>query len=67
MKRLCPQCQSSDGLRKIVWGLPSGELDPEKYVVGGCIIPDNPASHECVTCGWSGNLRKNKVNEDIIQ
>jgi hypothetical protein len=47
--------------------MPSGELDPEKYVVGGCIIPDNPASHECVTCGWSGNFRKKKVIKDIIE
>jgi hypothetical protein len=43
------------------------ELDPEKYVVVAAIIPDNPASHECVTCGWSGNFRKNKVIKDIIE
>ena len=52
MKISCPTCESSTGIRKILYGMPSEEPDSQKYLVGGCISEENSPTHECIDCGW---------------
>jgi hypothetical protein len=52
MKINCPNCASSNGIRKILYGMPSEEPDSQKYLVGGCISDESSPTHECVNCGW---------------
>ena len=46
----CPVCLKPDHVRKILWGMPSGDEDPEKVYIGGCLIDENPAKYICVAC-----------------
>jgi hypothetical protein len=48
----CPNCVSSEGIRKILYGMPDEEPDLTKYLVGGCIFDSNSPTHECINCGW---------------
>ena len=48
----CPHCGSTDEIREILYGLPSEEPDPTKYVTGGCLIGDDDPVWACVECGW---------------
>jgi len=49
----CPKCQTKRSLKKILWGMPSME-DQDKYILGGCCIPENPPEIGCRKCGWQG-------------
>ena len=51
MNKKCPHCDSSEGVRKIIWGEPMGEPDPSKYVIGGCVVSEDPPDYRCLTCG----------------
>ena len=51
MNKKCPHCDSSEGVRKIIWGEPMGEPDPSKYVIGGCMVSEDPPDYRCLTCG----------------
>jgi hypothetical protein len=55
----CPTCNSSRGLREIIYGLPDGPLDEEMYAIGGCCVSDNDPTLKCVDCGWKGENVKN--------
>ncbi len=57
MKRKCPTCKSSDGVRLIIWGMPADEPDESKYFVGGCLVEDAMPDYKCITCGWEGFIR----------
>jgi hypothetical protein len=46
----CPNCRTSSHLKKIIYGLPSDDLDLEKFHIGGCIPSD--ATHHCERYGW---------------
>ncbi len=48
----CGYCGSTTGVREIIWGMPDGEPDPSKLLVGGCCISDDDPSHRCIECGW---------------
>ncbi len=50
----CPTCNSSSGLREIIYGMPDGPVDEEIYVIGGCCVSDNDPTLKCVNCGWKG-------------
>jgi hypothetical protein len=50
----CPLCNSSTGLREILYGLPDGPVEEEKYSIGGCCISDNDPTLKCVECDWKG-------------
>jgi len=50
----CPSCGAKGSLRRIIWGMPSADLDFDKYAVGGCCIPENPHEIACSECAWSG-------------
>jgi len=46
----CPVCLTSDHVRKILWGMPSGDEDFEKFYIGGCLVDENPAKYICIAC-----------------
>ena len=50
----CPGCNQRGSIRKIIYGLPSEPIDPEKYISGGCCIDTNSPEIQCVSCNWSG-------------
>ena len=55
--RICPNCKSEDTVRIILFGMPSGEPDYSKYVLGGCLVsPDGiDPEIECIKCEWQGS------------
>jgi len=55
----CPQCSSKAGLREIMYGLPIGPVDEQKYAIGGCCISDNDPTVKCIECGWKGDFVNN--------
>ena len=61
MKRKCPTCLKSTGVRKIIWGMPSEEPDESKHYIGGCLIDDQMPDYKCITCGWEGFVRSRSV------
>ena len=55
VKRKCPKCKTSDGIRLFIWGDPVGIPDEKKYIIGGCLIDGTEPKYKCITCGWEGN------------
>jgi hypothetical protein len=52
---ICENCGSPEGMRKILWGMPAEEPDLNEFVLGGCILEENPSSLKCIDCGWENN------------
>ena len=50
MKKKCPTCNSRDGVREFLYGMPSEEPDPSKYVLGGCCFSDDRPDYRCIKC-----------------
>ena len=50
----CPTCNSSKGLREIIYGMPDGPVDEERYAIGGCCVSDDDPTLKCIECGWKG-------------
>ena len=59
MVKTCPECKSKSGIRKVMYGLPSGSRDEQKYVLGGCCVSDNDPTRKCIECGWEGEYVNN--------
>ena len=55
----CPVCLKNEHVRKILWGMPSGDEDLEKFYIGGCLIEENPAKYICLACDIQFSGRKN--------
>ena len=55
----CPTCNSSNGLREIIYGMPDGPVDEGRYAIGGCCVSDDDPTLKCIECGWKGeNVNK---------
>jgi ribosomal protein L37AE/L43A len=50
----CPKCGKKGTLKRILWGMPSAEIDLAKFIVGGCCPPKNPHEVGCSRCDWTG-------------
>ena len=50
----CPTCNSSNGLREIIYGMPDGPVDEDRYAIGGWCVSDNDPTLKCIECGWKG-------------
>ena len=50
----CPTCNSPDGLREIIYGMPDGPVDEDRYAIGGCCVSDDDPTLKCIVCGWKG-------------
>ena len=50
----CPKCKTKGSIRQILWGMPDFENmpDPNKYLIGGCVVTGFDPTHECIKCGW---------------
>jgi hypothetical protein len=64
--KVCPNCRSKTGLRKVLYGMPMPSEDPtqplvdeSKYVLGGCCISANDPTTRCIECGWQGKFANN--------
>ena len=55
----CPSCNSSSGIREILYGLPDGPLDEATYSISGCCVSDNDPTRKCIECGWEGEYVDN--------
>ena len=50
----CPTCNSSNGIREIIYGMPDGPVDEDRYAIGGCCVSDDDPTLKCIECGWKG-------------
>lgn len=50
----CPKCNAKGEIREILYGLPAGDYNEEKFVLGGCDISDDNPEIKCLGCGWLG-------------
>jgi hypothetical protein len=50
MNKICPNCQSTNSLKKIIYGEPTNDFDVAKFNIGGC-IPSEATVH-CSVCQW---------------
>lgn len=57
----CLVCRMSDHVRRIIWGMPSGEEDLSTFYIGGCLIDENPAKYICLACDLQ--FGKPKISE----
>lgn len=55
----CPSCDSDEGIREILYGLPDGPVDENKFAIGGCCVTGSDPIWTCMECGWSGWSLKN--------
>ena len=59
----CPKCDSSVGIREILYGMPAEEPDSSKYIIGGCLFTGNDPKWACINCGWEGHGSSHKPKE----
>lgn len=60
-KKICPDCESEEGVREIIWGMPAGQPDESKFYIGGCVSEDFSVKYKCIKCGWEGKKLKRKT------
>jgi hypothetical protein len=58
----CPKCNSSDGVRKILYGLTMEPVDEDVYSTGGCVIGNENPTHTCLKCEFNWN----QISEKLI-
>ena len=46
----CPVCNTSEDVREIIYGMPDGEPDESKYIVGGCVVSEDMPDYKCIKC-----------------
>jgi hypothetical protein len=50
MTKKCPGCNSKEGVREYLYGLPMDQPDAGKYVLGGCCISEDMPDYKCINC-----------------
>lgn len=53
----CPQCKEQGDIHQIIYGMPSGDFDFDKYEVGGCVIFNFHPNWRCRNCRWEGERK----------
>jgi DNA-directed RNA polymerase subunit RPC12/RpoP len=66
MNKKCPYCDSSEGVREFLYGMPYGEPDETKYVLGGCVVFDAAPDYKCLTCGLEFHIKR-KEKEGYLE
>jgi len=66
MKKKCPVCNSLDGVREYIYGMPSEEPDTTKYVLGGCCISDDMPDYKCIKCFTNFYIDSEKYHNRFI-
>lgn len=54
----CPKCKNPENVRKILWGMLSGDVDQDEYYIGGCLIDSNSAEYICFGCDYKFGARQ---------
>ena len=62
----CPTCNSSNGLREIIYGMPDGPVDEDRYAIGGCCVSDDDPTLKCIGCGWKGEFKNSKEDKKKV-
>ncbi len=62
----CPSCQSKSGVRKILYGMPDGPVDENKYASGSCCVTDDDPTLKCIECGWKGEFSASKKDKKKV-
>ena len=66
MKKKCPVCNSLNGVREFIYGMPSEEPDATKYVLGGCCISDDEPDYRCINCATDFYKDSDKFHNRFI-
>ena len=59
-------CNSLDGVREYIYGLPSEKPDATKYVLGGCCISDDMPDYKCINCATDFYKDSNNYHNRFI-
>jgi len=62
----CPVCNSFDGVREFIYGMPSEAPDESKYVLGGCTISDDMPDYKCINCATDSYKGNDKFHNRFI-
>ena len=57
-KTVCPKCGNPEKVRKILWDMPSEDVDLDEYFIGGCVMDPNPAKYICIACDYEFGTRQ---------
>ena len=57
-KTVCPKCGKPETVRKILWGMPSEDVNLDEYFIGGCVIDSDPAQYICIACEYEFGARQ---------
>jgi hypothetical protein len=60
MVKICPNCQSTDGIREATYGMPAFEPDKQRYFAAGCT--SRGQKYVCVICKWG--IENDEVEEE---
>lgn len=50
----CPRCGAVGHIKRILWGMPSNDVDLSRFIIGGCLIDENESEVGCEQCNWVG-------------
>ena len=64
--RKCPVCKSLEGVRLYLYGMPSEEPDPKKFVIGGCLVFEDMPDYKCITCSTDFYKNSDKYHNRFI-
>jgi hypothetical protein len=56
----CPECGAKNA-KKIVYGLPSAEMDEDNVIMGGCLVSFDNKNYHCVECEHEFNSKAQEV------
>ena len=62
----CPICNSTQGVRRYLYGMPDEMPDPDKYVIGGCVVYEDMPDYKCVTCSTDFYKNSDKYHNRFI-
>ena len=62
----CPICNSTQGVRRYLYGMPDEMPDPEKHVVGGCLVSEDMPDYKCVTCSTDFYMNSDEYHNRFI-
>lgn len=51
----CPQCLKIGSVKEILYGMPGDSFNFERYIVGGCLEPEDAPEVSCTACEWGGS------------
>lgn len=66
MTKKCPVCNSKEGVREYLYGLPMDQPDAGKYVLGGCCISEDMPNYKCIKCFTDFYIDSDKFHNRFI-